>query len=554
MDPYLILGIDRYASQDEIKQAYRREAMKWHPDRSGNSAEARERFHQAAAAYKTLSEKAGTKDQGTSDSNTHENYQQQGFDSDDPFADTIFWDVVLDHAIKLTQTGLSESEIAIRITKNGCPEKLAVVIAEKAYNIHAHYAANRGKARKGNADQSSFKEERLEGELYRAYIGGRNLVLSPRGTLEYYLVVFSELRQTVTLNPISWINRNKRLMRILNFTLVLFAIILLIVSVFPGPSEYKLLTDVRMLQVPFGLLILMFIWTLYRKLWLYTLLLGLAYVGTVLFYNASMPAALQRDLASVLLVAAVSFFPFIFTALFVNYFYYRKAKTMIQRADLLFDDQIDKLVWIKNRAGTSYTAALLFVLLFASGSTYVITEKGEIFDMLGFEEQLSYGAIEASQKSEKRLRDAEYYFDIGERHAAQSPPDYIKAELAYGNAADNGSLLAAYKLGYWYYTGEGIAQNDVYAFDYFLQAIEAPLAFQPHSLQLTTIFLAESYNNLGIMYQFGFGTRKNLQKAAKMYRQGVKFGSSSANEHLKTVYAINQVAVRRRIMAPDFDQ
>ena len=57
MDPYVILGVDRNASQDEIKKAYRREAMKWHPDRSGNSAEARERFHQAAEAYKILSSK-----------------------------------------------------------------------------------------------------------------------------------------------------------------------------------------------------------------------------------------------------------------------------------------------------------------------------------------------------------------------------------------------------------------------------------------------------------------------------------------------------------------
>jgi preprotein translocase subunit Sec63 len=50
MDPFLILGVSGNATQDEIKQAYRRLAMRWHPDRNPHSSEAKERFHQAAAA------------------------------------------------------------------------------------------------------------------------------------------------------------------------------------------------------------------------------------------------------------------------------------------------------------------------------------------------------------------------------------------------------------------------------------------------------------------------------------------------------------------------
>ena len=50
MDPYSILGIDADATPDEVKKAYRREAMKWHPDRCDNSSAARERFHRAAEA------------------------------------------------------------------------------------------------------------------------------------------------------------------------------------------------------------------------------------------------------------------------------------------------------------------------------------------------------------------------------------------------------------------------------------------------------------------------------------------------------------------------
>ena len=65
MDPYAILGVGYNASQEDIKFAYRRVAMQWHPDRNDNSAESREHFHQAAEAYKLLRDrgKAGKQDE-----------------------------------------------------------------------------------------------------------------------------------------------------------------------------------------------------------------------------------------------------------------------------------------------------------------------------------------------------------------------------------------------------------------------------------------------------------------------------------------------------------
>ena len=52
MDYYSILGVSRTASQQEIKQAYRRLASKHHPDRGGNTAE----FQKIEEAYRTLSD------------------------------------------------------------------------------------------------------------------------------------------------------------------------------------------------------------------------------------------------------------------------------------------------------------------------------------------------------------------------------------------------------------------------------------------------------------------------------------------------------------------
>ncbi|MEM4237956.1 MAG: DnaJ domain-containing protein, partial [Candidatus Nitrosocaldaceae archaeon] len=54
-DYYEILGVDRNASKDEIKQAYRKLALKYHPDRN-KSPDAAERFKEISEAYAVLSD------------------------------------------------------------------------------------------------------------------------------------------------------------------------------------------------------------------------------------------------------------------------------------------------------------------------------------------------------------------------------------------------------------------------------------------------------------------------------------------------------------------
>src|SRR3954451_10118569 len=50
-DPYAVLGVDRKASADEIKKAYRKLARKYHPDRNPDDESAEERFKDIQAAY-----------------------------------------------------------------------------------------------------------------------------------------------------------------------------------------------------------------------------------------------------------------------------------------------------------------------------------------------------------------------------------------------------------------------------------------------------------------------------------------------------------------------
>ena len=53
-DYYKILGVEKNASADEIKRAYKKVAIKYHPDRNPGDKEAEEKFKQAAEAYDVL--------------------------------------------------------------------------------------------------------------------------------------------------------------------------------------------------------------------------------------------------------------------------------------------------------------------------------------------------------------------------------------------------------------------------------------------------------------------------------------------------------------------
>ena len=55
-DYYNVLGVERNASQDEVKRAYRKLALKYHPDKNQGNKQAEEKFKVAAEAYEVISD------------------------------------------------------------------------------------------------------------------------------------------------------------------------------------------------------------------------------------------------------------------------------------------------------------------------------------------------------------------------------------------------------------------------------------------------------------------------------------------------------------------
>ncbi len=126
---YEVLGVPATATPEEVKKAYRQQALRWHPDKNQGTKESEERFKRIAAAYAVLSdptERARYDELNREELGTADRFEPE---VDAGTAAAMFFREMVNLAFELTFQNVPWSQIAGALVERGCPQSIASEIA-----------------------------------------------------------------------------------------------------------------------------------------------------------------------------------------------------------------------------------------------------------------------------------------------------------------------------------------------------------------------------------------------------------------------------------------
>lgn len=482
---YEILGVFQDASQADITAAYRRLAMRWHPDRNPNNPEAEEHFKRVAEAYAVLRDPEIRQryDEQLAEDSEAATETDDGIDVD--VAEQLFWEAMIELASDLRARGYDEPAVALRLVKEGCPDNIALALARAVTPQRKNkrtvdepppdFREPSNSSRQDDAATGERKGPASREELYRAFIG-------PNAT-DYYCEHFARL-DAKTLGK-RWLN---------HFSLNLAALL--------GGE----------------------IWLAYRKVW-WVLFLVVFIFGPTFAYLLALiaiwlaPYNLVDDRIFLFWLGVWILFRIVLSTE-ANYLYYLKAQACLERASKRAESSKDLVMNLRKVGEVSIANSFLWVLLSIISAGIVAAKDirnspeelyeaaREHYDWKESAYDLSRAVDLYEAAAELGNPNAQYELGILYERGDGVPKDLAKAVVFYQKAALNGNQAAQMDLGYMYLTGDGVPSD----YNAAKQWLSGP----------ANSGVPDAQYALAHMYESGLGYPQNFSNAFSWYLRAAR--------------------------------
>jgi curved DNA-binding protein len=170
-DYYKTLGIDKTVSQDKIKSAYKKMAMKYHPDKNPDNKEAEDKFKEISEAYEVLSD-SSKRAKYDSLGSSYKNFQNTGGSADQ--FDYSNW-------MNKNQAAGNRSTFGDYVNSGGGISDFFEKIFGNTYKQQDQNVNSRARAKKGQDFQTELEltlEEALKGTSRRVKVNEESIDIS----------------------------------------------------------------------------------------------------------------------------------------------------------------------------------------------------------------------------------------------------------------------------------------------------------------------------------------------------------------------------------------